>query len=252
MMKIHKEVYGEGRPIVLIHGWAMHTGIWRDFAKQLATDYKIICVDIPGHGLSDAVNPYTLDRISTALIDVLPEKFSVLGWSLGASVAMSMAKHFPQRVDSIILMSGNPRFVKEKGWAGIRQELLESFAKNMQLHCHATLIRFLTLQVYGLPDGGGILSRLKKAFQECDEPDNKVLLSALDILKNVDLRHDLISLNCPICIIQGDKDTLVPVQASRDMQKIQPASELNIITGAGHVSFLSHSSRVIEIIKRFV
>jgi len=252
MIKIHKEVYGEGKPIVLIHGWAMHTGIWRNFARQLATEYQVICVDLPGHGLSENVDPYTLEQIRVALIEVLPESFSVLGWSLGASVALSMAKHFPERIDSLILLSGNPCFVKEKGWAGTRLELLEDFAKNMQSHCHATLIRFLTLQVYGLPDGGGILATLKKAFQECDEPEKKVLQNGLDILKNEDLRDDFISLKCPVNIIQGDKDTLVPKQVSVDMQAIKPEIQVNVIPGAGHVPFLSHQSQVIKAINDFI
>lgn len=252
MIKIHKEVYGQGKAIVLIHGWAMHTGIWRAFARQLAAEYKVICVDLPGHGHSEGIEPYTLDQISAALIKVLPESFCVLGWSLGATVALNMAKHFPKQINSIILMAGNPRFIKDKGWTGTRVELLESFAKNMQLNCHATLIRFLTLQVYGLPDGGGILSTLKKAFQECDEPEKNVLKSGLDILKNQDLRTEFSAIKCPVSLILGDKDTLVPVQASQDMQKILPAIDINIIPGAGHVPFLSHQTQVVKAINGFL
>ncbi len=252
MVKIHKEVYGKGRPIVLIHGWAMHTGIWRDFAQQLAVDRQVICVDLPGHGLSENIDPYTLDQISEALIEDLPESFSVLGWSLGASVALNMIKHFPMRINALIMVSGNPRFIRDKEWEGTRLELLEDFAKNMQSNCHSTLIRFLTLQVYGLPDGGGILSKLKKAFLECDEPDEKVLQSGLEILKNEDLRDEFKALNIPVNIIQGDRDTLVPVQASQDMQKIRPAVEINIIPGAGHVPFLSHQAQVIKAINLFL
>lgn len=252
-MKIHIEVYGQGKPLVLIHGWAMHTGVWRKFAQQLAKQYKVICLDLPGHGLSESAEPYALDYIGASLIEAVPEStFCVLGWSLGASVALTMAKNYPHRIHSLIIMAGNPRFIKEGGWAGMRPELLENFAKNLQLNCQLTLVRFLALQVYGLPDGKSILAELKKAIHECDPPSENVLQSALNILKNADLRNDLSQLGCPVSIIQGDKDTLIPVQASLDMQTIQPASELNIITGAGHLPFLSHQSQVIEVIGRFL
>lgn len=252
-IKIHKEVYGQGKLLVLIHGWSMHTGIWRTFARQLSQHYQVICLDLPGHGLSETVEPYTLECISEALIEVLPESsFSVLGWSLGASVAITMARLYPQRVDSLILLAGNPRYVQQGEWAGINPKLLDDFANNLSLNCSATLLKFLALQVNSLPDAKSILQELKKAMLECNPPDKDVLQSGLDILKQADLRADFIALNCPVSIIQGDKDPLVPVQASRDMQKIQPASELNVIADAGHVPFLSHPSQVIEIIKRFI
>jgi pimeloyl-[acyl-carrier protein] methyl ester esterase len=253
MKKIHKEVYGQGKPIVLIHGWAMHTGVWRKFAKQLGEQYKVICLDLPGHGLSESIEPYALDYIGANLIEAVPEsKFCVLGWSLGASVALTMAKNYPHRIDSLILLAGNPRFIKEGGWAGMRPELLDSFAKNLQLNSQLTLVRFLALQVFGLPDAKNILTELKKAINECDPPSEDVLQSALNILKNADLRKDLSLLRCPVNIIQGDEDTLIPVQASLDMQKLQPACDLNIIVGAGHLPFLSHQTQVIEAINRFI
>ena len=252
-LKIHKEIYGQGKPIVLIHGWAMHTGVWRQFAQQLSQHYRVICLDLPGHGLSETIEPYTLECIGKALIEAVPESsFSVLGWSLGASVALTMASQYPQRVLSLMLLAGNPVFVQQADWAGIDRVLLEYFASNLSLNCSETLLRFLALQVNSLPDAKSILIDLKKAMQECNPPTEKVLQSGLDILKQVDLRADLTAIKCPVSIIQGDKDTLVPVQASRDMQKIQPASELNIIAGAGHVPFLSHPFQVIDIIKRFV
>ncbi|MCK5120924.1 MAG: pimeloyl-ACP methyl ester esterase BioH [Methylococcales bacterium] len=253
MIKIHKEVYGQGRPVVLIHGWAMHTGIWRSFAQQLAQHYQVTCLDLPGHGFSDSVDPYTLEQISDALIESSPETpFCVLGWSLGASVALTMANRFPQRVESLMLLAGNPRFVAEQNWAGMKAVLLEDFANNLSLNCSVTLVRFLALQVNSLPNGKALLKELKIAIQSCDPPKENILQSALDILKNADLRADLMALNMPVSIIQGDKDSLIPVQVSQDIQKIQPACELNIISGAGHVPFLSHQSEVIEIIKRFV
>jgi pimeloyl-[acyl-carrier protein] methyl ester esterase len=253
MIKIHKEVYGQGKSIVLIHGWAMHTGIWRKFAQQLAQHYQVTCLDLPGHGLSETVEPYTLENISNALIEEVPESpFCLLGWSFGATVALAMADCFPQRINLLILLAGNPRFVQEGEWAGVSLDMLESFASSLQADCQLTLMRFLALQVNGLPEGKAILKALKNAIQECDPPSEKVLKAGLELLKTVDLRDQLSSLNCPVSVIQGDKDTLIPVEVSQNIQKIQPASEMNIISGAGHVPFLSHQSQVIEIINRFL
>ena len=50
MVKIYQYSIGQGPTIVLVHGWAMHSGIWQDFAEQLAKQYQVICLDLPGHG----------------------------------------------------------------------------------------------------------------------------------------------------------------------------------------------------------
>ncbi len=253
MTQIHKEVYGQGKPIVLIHGWAMHSGIWRKFAQQLAQNYQVICLDLPGHGLSATVEPYTLDNIIKALIEAMPEKpCCILGWSLGATVALDLASQYPQHVNSLILLAGNPRFVQESDWAGVSPKMLNDFADNLQLNCQLTLIRFLALQVNQLADGKNILKELKQAIQECNPPTEPVLNSALNILKHTDLRAELLRLNCPVSIIQGDNDSLIPVKVSQNMQAIKPEITVNIIEGAGHVPFLSHQSDVLEIIKQSV
>lgn len=251
MSKIYKEVYGQGKPIVLIHGWAMHTGIWRKFAWQLAKNYQVTCLDLPGHGLSEAVEPYVLDNICSALIEEMPaEPCCVLGWSLGASVALALADQYPQRVSSLVLLAGNPRFVQESGWAGVAPKMLNDFAENLQLNCQLTLTRFLALQVSHLPDRKKLLTELKQAIHECSPPTEQVLHSALNILKQADLREALVKENSPITVIQGDKDSLIPVQVSECMKAIKANLSVNIIEGAGHVPFLSHQTEIIEIINQ--
>lgn len=253
MINIHKQVYGQGKPIVLIHGWGMHTGVWRPFAQQLAEHNQVICVDLPGHGLTEMVDPYSLETISDALIEALPDSpFCLLGWSFGATVALAISERFPQRIESLILVSGNPCFVQQGCWPGVSLDVLESFASSLQLNCHLTLIRFLALQVNGLPDGKAILKYLKKAIHECEPPSEKVLKAGLELLKTTDLREQLALINCPVCLIQGDKDTLIPVDVSQHCQHIQPDCESHVIPAAGHIPFISHQSQVIEIINRFI
>lgn len=253
MIHIHTEVYGHGEPLVLIHGWAMHTGVWRLFAQQLAKQYRVICVDLPGHGLSENVEPYTLNQIAKVLMEAVPEdNFSLLGWSLGASVGITIAKQFPDRINSLILLAGNPLFVKNESWSGMEPTMVLNFSNNLQLNYRATIFRFLTLQVKGLADSKQFLKQLKNAVQKCELPPEKVLQNGLKLLQFEDLRSNFSSLQCPINIIQGDNDALIPVQVSLEMQQLQPVCEINIISQASHVPFLSHPSQVIKIINKFV
>ncbi|TRW96477.1 pimeloyl-ACP methyl ester esterase BioH [Candidatus Methylobacter oryzae] len=253
MTKIHLETFGNGKPIVLVHGWAMHGGIWREFAMQLAQHYRVTCIDLPGHGRSEAIDPFTLERISAELVGLVSEPCCWLGWSLGAAVVLDITRLYPERVSSLVLLAGNPMFTNSGlAWPGIDVRLLDGFAGNLHQNCQTTLLRFLSLQVNALPDHKHLLKTLKAAVLERDAPNAKTLQGGLDILKQTDLRLALSALNIPVSVILGGLDTLVPVAVGQQMQRLLPSLELNIIDRAGHVPFLSHSEETLAIISRFM
>jgi pimeloyl-[acyl-carrier protein] methyl ester esterase len=253
MIKIHRQTFGKGKPIVLVHGWAMHSGIWKDFAGRLAQNYQVTCVDLPGHGRSEKIDSFKLERISAALINAVSEESSCwLGWSLGATVVLDIAKRFPERVNALVLMAGNPSFIQAEQWPGMNVGLLGAFADKLNEDCRATLIRFLSLQVNNLSDYKTLLRTIKSAVQECDTPDSETLQGGLDLLKNADLRPALSGTGVPASVILGSRDTLVPVAAGQSMQELAPKITLNIIDNAGHVPFLSHPQEVLAIISRFM
>jgi len=253
MKKIHQQTFGKGKPIVLVHGWAMHSCIWRDFAVQLAQNYQVTCIDLPGHGRSEKIDSFTLERVTEALVNAVSDESSCwLGWSLGATMVLDIAQRFPERVNSLVLMAGNPSFTQTAQWQGMNVGLLEAFADKLNEDCQATLLRFLSLQVNNLPEYKTLLRVLKSAVLECDAPDKEALQGGLDILKHVDLRPVLSGLNVPVSVILGTRDTLVPVSVGQKMQELVPEIKLNIIDKAGHVPFLSHPQDVLAIISRFM
>jgi len=149
---------------MLVHGWAMHSGIWRDFALQLAQNYRVTCIDMPGHGRSGNIDAFTLEQVGDALVNAAPDDSCCwLGWSLGATVALDIARRYPERVNSLVLLAGNPSFTKTAQWPGMKVDLLDTFAGQLHADCQATLLRFLSLQVMQLPDYKPLLRVLKSA-----------------------------------------------------------------------------------------
>ena len=253
MTKIHQQTFGAGKSIVLVHGWAMHSGIWRDFARQLAQNYRVTCIDMPGHGRSDKIDAFTLEQVGDALVDAVPDDSSCwLGWSLGATVALDIARRYPERVNALVLLAGNPSFTQTAQWPGMKVDMLDAFAGQLHTDCQATLLRFLSLQVAQLPDYKILLRTLKSAIMECAAPDLETLQGGLDILKHADLRPALSEVQMPVSVILGGRDTLVPVGAGRNMQALAPDITVNIIDSAGHTPFLSHPQDVLAIISKFL
>lgn len=251
-MTLYTETYGSGEPLVLVHGWAMHAGIWRHFAQQLAQRYRVICIDLPGHGRSTA-RPFTLAHIRDALLEVVPESACHwLGWSLGASIVLDMAVHQPERVKSLSIIAGNPCFTGRDDWPGVAMPVLENFAAHLDADCRATLARFLALQVHGLENSKELLKGLKQSLLECAPPDPVTLYGGLEILKQADFRAVLPALPCPLNVILGARDTFVPAAVGDTILHLKPDAKVCRIDRAGHVPFISHGQLVAEEIFEFL
>ena len=249
MSHIHAEIYGQGRPLVMLHGWAMHSGVWRDFARLLAKHCQVICLDLPGHGRSDAIEPFTLETVSETLLEAIPvERFCLLGWSLGATVAMKMAERSPERVEKLLVLAGNPRFVQDADWPGVRPGTLDGFSALLKSDLNQTLVRFLALQVNGLAHGKQLLQILKKALQEYSAPPAEVLQAGLDVLKTSDLRECMLSTRIPTAMIMGGKDLLVPAESALKVAQGNPNVDVKILESAGHAPFLSHPDQLLAAI----
>ena len=88
-MSVHVESVGRGRPLVLLHGWGMHSGLWSPLLPWLIESYRLHLVDLPGHGYSDALvtpPPLSLRRVVEAVelaMAETPAPLMILGWSLG-------------------------------------------------------------------------------------------------------------------------------------------------------------------------
>ena len=251
MPAIHYEIYGQGQPLVMLHGWAMHSRVWADLGRLLSAHFQVILVDLPGHGLSAAVEPFELESVVEALLPVLPERQAiVLGWSLGGTVAMAMAQRLPQRFKHLILLAGNPQFIQTDDWPGVKAETLDAFAELLKSGVQQTLIRFLALQVNGLAHGKALLHMLKQAVQACPPPSDWVLQAGLDILKTSNLREFISNDVLPISVILGDRDSLIPVACQQAIHRLNPRIDVQILESAGHAAFLSHPEQLVAIIRR--
>ena len=253
MTVIHTEIYGSGKPLVLVHGWAMHSGVWLDFAQELAKYYKVICIDLPGHGRSDAIKPFNLKTISRVLAEAVQDQSCYwLGWSLGAQVVLQIATAYREQVDGLILLAGSSCFTAKKQWPGMAIPILEKFAESLMLDYRDTLIRFIALQTKGLPDHGEILRQLKAVVLSEYMPNMETLEDGLNILKTADLRKELADLKIPVAAILGQLDTLVPVAIDKPMRLLNSNLDLTILERAGHVPFLTHREATVDAVRRFI
>jgi pimeloyl-[acyl-carrier protein] methyl ester esterase len=232
-------IAAQERPkLILLHGWAMHSEMWGDFASQLSQHYCVTLMDLP---LRDNLNDIA-DAIVAQLND---EPFYILGWSFGGTVALKIAERFPNRVQGLILLAANPCFVTKENWFGMNPEAFNAFSDNFHTNPAATLQRFLGLQLQGSPT---FLKEVKRRFSLKPLPEFSELETSLALLQMSDLRPILKKLTCLITAILSDNDALIPVSCGEQMQTLQPNLQLTILKNATHIPFVTQPENCLNAI----
>ncbi len=251
-----------GAPLLFIHGWGMHGGMWGGALERLAQRYRVMAVDLPGHGYSKidvslGGNGKSLDSPMDSIVTALSAQFAgpltVCGWSLGGQIAMQWALRHPEQVQRLALVSSTPCFVQTEDWScAMEAETLALFSSALQKNYAQTLRRFLALQVRGSDQEREMLTLLRDRLMSRGEPNLDALQSGLEILRDLDLRVDLAGIRQPTLVMAGERDTLTPLPASKYMAEQIPDARLAVINGAAHAPFLSHADEFVEKLMDFL
>ena len=252
-MTLYTQTGGAGPDLVLVHGWGLHGGIWDEFVPLLEAAFRVTRVDLPGHGRSAWQGQATLDAMVAAVLDAVPLHAAWLGWSLGGLVAARAALQAPERVSALVLLAGTPCFVRQPGWQNaMLPALLESFAAELRDDYRQTLNRFLSLQVRGSEHAGRVLRTLRAELLAQGEPEPAALQAGLEILRSTDLRAAVAGVTCPVLLLMGERDTLVPAAAGAAAAPLFQDARVAVITGAGHAPFLQDPQQVAGQLQAFL
>lgn len=256
-MSLYVESIGAGPNLVLLHGWAMHSGMWESILQPLAAHFRLHLVDLPGHGFSKAgltrVQRGGLERMTEMVADILPGDCIVCGWSLGGQIAIELALQASTRVRKIALISTTPCFIRREDWQwGMEAGTLQLFLENLKRDYRNTMLRFLTLQVgRGGNDAAKVLLKLRKGLFERGEPDEFFLEAGIQVLLTSDLREKLRNITQPVLLLHGEKDIIAHPESARWMKKQLHCSELLMLPACGHAPFLSYPEEFAASIIRF-
>ena len=242
---MHIEMRGEGPDLVLIHGWAMHGGIFAPLVERLEGKFRLHLVDLPGHGASPERDS-GFDPVESArrLLAATPPAIWA-GWSLGGLVCLHAALQAPAQVRALALIASSPRFVVGDDWPhGVDPSVFRQFAEGLRHDYHGTIERFLALETLGSEHARAELRTLKARVFERGEPSLGVLCDGLDVLDRTDLRARLPELSMPNAWIAGRRDRLIPAGAMR--WSAQTAHGRYVETPAGHAPFIAHADLVAQ------
>lgn len=250
---MHIEQRGSGPHLVMLHGWSMHSGVWHDLAELLAQRYTLHLVDLPGHGQSDWHDgDMQLDNLLPALAQHTPDKARWLGWSLGGLLSLALARRYPDKVAKLSLIAATPSFVQKADWpCAMEAAIFETFAASLDVNQAQTLQRFLMLQAKGAEKSRDSIRRISEQLATQHTPEPAALAAGLDCLLKLDMRDALAALSCPVQMILGARDTLIPAEMPDYARQLQPRLQTIKLDGAGHAPFISHPEWCQQQIEQF-
>ncbi len=251
---LHVEIRGDGPDVVLLHGWALHGGMWGPWIEDLSLQARLHFIDLPGHGRSAwPEGASTLRDLTCAVSPHVPKGAAVLGWSLGGMVALELARSRPGDLAALVLVATTPCFLAREDWpAGMNPGVLDGFAAGLAGDYRRTLANFLALQTWGDENATQALSSLRASLDAHGEPDPQALAAGLDILRKTDLRDGLASIAIPSLVIAGEHDRITPAAAGREMASRLPSARFVEVPKAGHAPFLSHPDIVRREVESFL
>lgn len=250
---------GAGPTLLFIHGWAMSGRVWRYQREQSTADHRIITLDFRGHGGSSvpATGP-TIDDFAADIEALLTRldlnSVTLVAWSMGVSATLQAFPAIRDRISSMILVSGTPRFAAGDGFPhGLPPDEARGMALRLKRQYGRTMEEFFR----GMFSEGELArDQYQQILQDIVKggnlPEPRVALRSLVSLAAADLRSSLAAVDCPTLLIHGEADHICLPGASRYMAEQIPQARLELLPGIGHAPFLSRPTQFNNLILNYI
>ncbi|BAJ73799.1 predicted hydrolase or acyltransferase [Microbacterium testaceum StLB037] len=254
---------GDGRPVVLLHGWPLSGESWAAQVPALeSAGYRVVTYDRRGFGRSDKPRTgYDYDTFSDDLEAVLAaldlRDVTLVGFSMGGGeVARYLSRHGADRIRSVVFAAAVPPYLAktEDNPDGPLDDETADGMKQALKDDEDAFYRDFTTGFFSV-DGELKVTEADRAEAErlAHQADHHASLKAMEAWATTDFREDLSHVTVPTLIIHGDSDATVPLEGSgaRTHAAI-PGSELHVVTGAPHGVNVSHADEFNSVLLDFL
>ena len=217
-IKMYYEEHGDGKPLVLLHGFGGCAKNWHPFAAELSARHRLIIVDLRGHGHSTNPEGTFTHRQAARDVFLLLDKlgighFSAMGMSSGGMTLLHMATSRPERIDSIVLISATSHF-PDQARAIMRRASLGTMPRPVQEMYRACAER-----------GDEQIRQLIAQFNALHDDHDDMSFTA----------QRLSTIAARTLVVHGDRDRFFPVEVPVGIYRSIPNAALWIVPGGDHV-----------------
>ena len=244
---------GKGNPVVLIHGYLESLEIWDGFAEKLARNYRVISVDLPGHGESgmySSMNTMAVmaDSVKAVLDHLSIGRAVIIGHSMGGYAALAFADIFPElTIGTCLFHSHALPDTDEKKLNRDREALLLKEGKKSQL------IDLNIPNAFASDNHEVFREQIEWAKDIASGTPDKGISSALAGMKARPDRRDVIKNSLvQVMIIAGGKDCYIPFNVYEEHFSLAPKTDVLILENSGHMGFIEEREKSLDGILKFL
>ncbi|MFJ9742388.1 alpha/beta fold hydrolase [Streptomyces sp. NPDC101166] len=258
---LNHERRGSGPAVVLVHGLGATKDFFAPVVADLARDHTVVSVDLPGHGGSPAGDTEpTLRRAAAGLAEVVetcgPDQVTLVGWSLGATVAWTYLEEFgDRRVRALVSVEQTPWLLAGDGWDHAAFGTLDRDAADV------------LLETAGRDPGAVAENLVRGSFAAGSTPDPAMVESLVaqarrtsaaamhgllaDVLSQ-DWRERVSAIDVPVLWVHGARSQVYPPEVGAWLAKAVPGSRLELLDDSGHLCFLEQPEQFCGAIRAFL
>jgi pimeloyl-ACP methyl ester carboxylesterase len=255
---------GEGDPIVFIHGLSGAWVNWLENIPHFAHSQRVIAMDLPGFGHSpmpvEKISISGYGRIVDELLDTLGiDRAVIVGNSMGGFIGAEVALRFSTRVEKLVLVSAAGLSIEHQrnepvlrvlerldnlliftgGWAATRSDVLACRPRMRR-----QIMRLVADHAEALP-----APLIAEQVKGSGKPG---FVPALDALSDYPIRDRLGEIECPVLVVWGEKDRLVPVRDAYEFGRLIAHAQVEVWPDTGHVAMLERPAAFNALVERFV
>ncbi len=230
---------GNGETLVFIHAFPLSKRMWEPQIQALSKDYRVITLDLRGHGESDTLLwNFTLEDYAKDIYELLRhlnmQQATFIGLSMGGYILFEFYRFFPNMVNALVLADTRAQADTEEGKAG-RLAMAQTADKGgPEAIADMMIPKLLTANT--IEDRVDLIDQIKKMIRST--PPSGIIVDLMAMAARPDSTSLLSQISCPTLLIVGEDDIPTPPSESHYMAERIPQAQLVTIPHAGHLANL--------------
>jgi pimeloyl-ACP methyl ester carboxylesterase len=251
--RIHYNERGKGKPLILLHGYLETSGVWQNFAEKMAGSFRVLTVDLPGHGFSDSYGAiHTMEFMAAAIKELIDStgltKVFLTGHSLGGYVTLAFAELYPGLLSGYCLFNSQP--------FPDTPETIEKRKKEIDLVGQGNKEMFYPGNITRMYASSN-LEKFSESVQRSKEIASKLSDEGIKaVLNGMIARPSRLSVmengSVPFLWILGAMDNYIPCEAMRKRVNLPPGARLVVLAQSGHMGFIEEEDLSVKVLSDFI
>lgn len=247
--------YGKGeRVVLLLHGYLESMEVWGNFGGMLGKEFRVVMLDLPGHGFSlyGDRSEIDVDYMATVVGEMLAKlgvsKVTVVGHSMGGYVVVALAELYGSLVERVALFHSSPYGDTDEKRAFREREIQAILAGKKELLSTVN------------PGRGFAPQNVRRCHEAIDELAEQIMMTddaaIVAVLRGLMRREDRSvffgKMTIPSLLVFGMHDSYIPVEVAKKMEADYPNSRVAWLEASGHCGFIEEPEKTLEILRDFM